>query len=212
MPRDDFVKGNDFLPEDLKKSAEIFRQDLYISHTITTSLLSCISDVLKPMIQFEHYHRSDMSSQSTMMYFRYLKQSEGESRGTGHNMHTDLGTLTLLYSEQWGLQVYCQKRATWAYVVPKPGLYVVNVGDALRFLSGKQLLSALHRVVPVPGQETSHRYSSAYFLRPHDEAKFLTSEGTLVSALDWHDIKYDTFKASHMEQEKNTILTGGVLS
>lgn len=210
MPRDDFISGTESLPEGLKDDIDLFRRDLEYSHTVTTTILSCLSDLLGPKTRFEDYHRGNITSQSTMMYFRYAKQSDEQDKGVGHNMHTDLGTLTLLYSEQWGLQVYNQTANTWAYVVPKPGLYVVNVGDALRFLAGSQLLSALHRVVPVPGHETEYRYSTAYFLRPENDAKFQTSENTLVSALDWHDRKYDIFKADHAEQEKNTILTGGI--
>ncbi|KAI8626834.1 2OG-Fe(II) oxygenase family oxidoreductase [Xylariaceae sp. FL1651] len=210
MPRDDFINGADSLPEGLIDHIELFRRDLDCSHKVTNTILSCLSDLLKPSVRFEDNHRGDKASQSTMMYFRYAKQDANKDTGVGHNMHTDLGTLTLLYCEQWGLQVYNQTNNTWAYVVPKPSHYVVNVGDALRFFSGNQLLSALHRVVPVPGHETEYRYSTAYFLRPENEAKFQTSENTFVSALDWHDRKYDIFKADHAEQEKNTILTGGI--
>ncbi|KAI0388512.1 2OG-Fe(II) oxygenase family oxidoreductase [Xylariaceae sp. FL0594] len=212
MPRDDFINGNNTLPEGLNQDLATFKRDLECSHTVTTTILSCLSDLLTPETRFEDHHRGSEASQSTMMYFRYVRQhdrNEGTT-GVGHNMHTDLGTLTLLYCEQWGLQVYDQSRDVWAYVEPKPGKYVVNVGDALRFLSGNALLSALHRVVPVPGHEGEYRYSTAYFLRPENGARFRTSENTFVSALDWHDRKYDIFKADHAEQEKNTILTGGI--
>jgi isopenicillin N synthase-like dioxygenase len=210
MPRDDFINGNGSLPEGLNAHVDLFRRDLDCSHSVTMTILSCLSDLLKPALRFEDYHRGNQASQSTMMYFRYAKQQHDRTAGVGHNMHTDLGTLTLLYCEQWGLQVYNQADDTWAYVEPRPGRYVVNVGDALRFLSGNRLLSALHRVVPVPGHEAEYRYSTAYFLRPENEARFRTSENTFVSALDWHDRKYDIFKADHAEQKKNTILTGGI--
>lgn len=210
MPRDDFIKGTGSFPDGLKDEFDLFRRDLESSHIITTTILSYLSDLIKPSVRFEDYHRGENTSQSTMMYFRYAKQSKGKDVGVGHNMHTDLGTLTLLYSEEWGLQVYNQDTYSWSYVVPKPGLYVVNVGDALRFFSDNRLLSALHRVVPVPGHEDQYRYSSAYFLRPENETKFQTSENTIVSALEWHDRKYAIFKANHMEQSKNTILTGGI--
>lgn len=120
-----------------------------------------------------------------MMYFRYAKQTPDPNAGVGHNMHPDLGTLTLLYCEQWDLQVHNQNTNTWAYVVPRSGFYVVNVGDALRFFSGSALLSALHRIVPVPGHEDEHRYSTAYFLRPENATRFQTSKNKIViSALD----------------------------
>lgn len=210
MPRDDFINNTDFLPGGLKDKADLFRRDLECSHMVTTTILSCLSDLLEPSVRFEDYHQGEKASQSTIMYFRYAKRTQDQASGVGHNMHTDLGSMTLLYSEDWGLQVYSGETDSWAYVAPKPGLYVVNVGDALRFFSGNRLLSALHRVVPVPGREHCCRYSAAYFLRPENEVKFRTSENTLVSALDWHDRKYAIFKADHVEQEKNTILTGGM--
>ncbi len=210
MARDDFISGTDSLPEGLNTQLDLFRRDLDASHTITRTILSCLSDLLQPATRFEDHHRGAEASQSTMMYFRYAKQTADPNTGVGHNMHTDLGTLTLLYCEQWGLQVYNQSTNTWAYVVPRPGLYVVSVGDALRFSSGNALLSALHRVVPVPGHEHEYRYSTAYFLRPENATRFQTSENTFVSALDWHDRKYAIFKADHAEQSSNTILTGGI--
>jgi isopenicillin N synthase-like dioxygenase len=210
MPRDDFTNGIGSLPDGLKDEFHLFRRVLESSHTVTITILACLSDLMEPSVRFEDYHRGGSTSQSTMMYFRYVKQSKEKGAGVGHNMHTDLGTLTLLYSEEWGLQVYNQDTNSWSYVAPKPGLYVVNVGDALRFFSANRLLSALHRVVPVPGHDGQYRYSSAYFLRPENEVKFWTSEKTVVSALDWHDHKYAIFKADHAEQAKNTILTGGM--
>jgi isopenicillin N synthase-like dioxygenase len=218
MPRDDFVNKVDRMPASLGgENLALFRRDLNNSHSIASTILSCLSDVLKPKVRFEDHHRFEEASQSTSMYFRYLKQTPDENTtaiaaGIGHNMHTDLGTLTLLYSEDPGLQVYNQSLNTWEWVAPKSQHYIVNVGDALRFLSDKRLLSSLHRVVPYPGLEGKYRYSSAYFLRPDDGAQFMTSEGTVVSALQWNDLKYATFKAKHVDQEKNTVLTGGVVT
>lgn len=210
MARDDFLSGTDSLPSGLTPQLSLFRRDLDASHTITRTMLSYLSDLLSPTTRFEDHHRGTEASQSTMMYFRYAKPTADPAAGVGHNMHTDLGTLTLLYCEQWGLQVYVQRTHTWAYVAPRPGLYVVNVGDALRFFSGNALLSALHRVVPVPGHEHEYRYSTAYFLRPENATEFRTSEDTVVSALEWHDRKYAVFKADHEEQSRNTVLTGGI--
>ncbi len=106
MPRDDLINGTDSFPEGFKDEIDLFRRDLESSHIVTTTILSCLSDLLEPPIRFEDYHHGEMASQSTMMYFRYAKQSKEKDSGVGHNMHTDLGTLTLLYCEQLGLQVY----------------------------------------------------------------------------------------------------------
>lgn len=62
----------------------------------------------------------------------------------GHNTYTDTGSLTLVLTEQWRLQVLMPEIKTWYFIELRPGLAVINVGDALRFMSGKQCYSALH--------------------------------------------------------------------
>lgn len=96
MARDDFLSGDKFLPEGLDDDVDLFRSDLDLSNAVTLTILSCLSDLLRPETRFEDHHRADGASQSTMMYFRYAKQPPVEAtdskNGVGHNMHTDLGS------------------------------------------------------------------------------------------------------------------------
>lgn len=50
----------------------------------------------------------------------------------GHNKHTDIGTLTLLFTEQLGLQLELQHPGSdeWEFVAPLAGHAIVNVGDS----------------------------------------------------------------------------------
>lgn len=81
----------------------------------------------------------------------------------------------------------------------------------MRFLTGKKLNSCLHRVVRATGKyETTHRYSLAFLLRPEDTLRISDVEEKTISAKEWHDRKYEIYAASHDEQEKNQILTGGM--
>ncbi|KAJ5898822.1 hypothetical protein N7495_003566 [Penicillium taxi] len=81
-----------------------------------------------------------------------------------------------------GLQVFSSEDATWKYVEPRPGHAIINVGDTLRFLSNKQLRSALHRVLPLGRVQTEDRYSISYFLRASDSTEFEDSNGDDSSA------------------------------
>lgn len=128
----------------------------------------------------------------------------------GHNKHTDIGTLTLLFSEQYGLQVLSPETNHWQFIEPKPEHTVINVGDSLRFLSKKRFWSCVHRVIPTEQTQPEHRYSIAYFLRAEDEAVYVDSHGQKISAKDWHDNKYEVFRQRHDQQEKDSILTGGM--
>ncbi|KAL4812051.1 putative 2OG-Fe(II) oxygenase family oxidoreductase [Aspergillus spinulosporus] len=155
------------------------------------------------------FHREDAESLTTLSMFRYPRQETREI-GVGHNKHTDIGTLTFLLCEQWGLQVLSKNPDGWRFVVPKPGHAVINVGDTLRFLSGNRLRSAVHRVIPTQGLQHEDRYSIAYFLRAANDITFTDSRGRQISAKQWDDEKFDVFRETHEEQEKLPILTGGM--
>lgn len=176
------------------------------------TVLETLSDALNlsGAARFEASHRDDKPSRTTFSMFRYPKQSALD-KGCGHNKHTDIGTLTFLLCEQWGLQVLSpEKKNEWQYVRPEPSHAIINVGDSLRFLSRNQLLSAVHRVLPLGERQEEHRYSIAYFLRPDDDAQYEDASGQIVTAKEWHDRKFDVFRESHIEQARNPILTGGM--
>lgn len=153
-----------------------------------------------------------MPSQSVMTILHYPPTRD--TSHIGHNKHTDIGTLTLLFADQWGLQVYSPERDGWAFVEPRPRRHAtVNVGDSLRFLSGGRLYSCVHRVVPVKGElatQDEDRYSIGYFLRAADEMVYEGSDGRIVTAKEWHDDKFALFTESHSKQDESAMLTGGM--
>lgn len=128
-----------------------------------------------------------------------------------HQKHTDLGSLTVLFSDQWGLQVVAPKSGRWEWVEPRERDAVINVGDTLRFLTGKKLYSCVHRVVrDGRASDEGHRYSIAYLLRPDHEAEFDDASEARTTAKKFVDTKYDSYSASHDVQESNDVLTGGM--
>jgi len=130
-----------------------------------------------------------------------------DSPGTGkygHNEHTDLGTLTLLFNDQWGLQVKCG--TGYKYVRPAEGRAIVNVGDCLRFMSGNKLKSVLHRVAP-PAL-TQPRLSFGYFLRPDDGMMINTPDGSQFLAEAWTEKKYVIHQSSLSSSDEKDMLTG----
>lgn len=199
------------LPGTVREKLDLFDSFISGSHFITMTILSCLSNILylKDTSRFEHSHRDNIPSNTTMVLLRYPKQTINGAN-VGHNKHTDIGTLTLLFSEQWGLQVLSPETNSWAFIAPRPGHAIINVGDSLRFLSGKRLNSCLHRVIPVSESQREHRYSIAYFLRPESGVMFEDSEGKEVTAGKWHDDKYVTFTEPHAKQRMSSILTGGM--
>jgi len=182
------------------------------SHFVLKTLLANISDFLElqgPFDRLEDCHRDDLPSKSTLYFLNYPAEVKIKEDGSGQNMHTDIGSLTLLFAPQWGLQVVTSGNKEWQWVEPKPRHAIVNVGDTLRFLSHRRFRSALHRVLPIEGQ-SNDRFSVSYFLRASNNTEFEASDGSKSSAKGWYFKKYNTYEKPHEEQRKERILTGGM--
>ena len=176
---------------------------------VTKMILSRLSDSQNRRgdSRFESYHRAGVASRTNLTFLKYPEQ-ETTQQGVGHNKHTDIGTLTFLLCEQWGLQALTAEG--WRYVKPRPGHAVINVGDSLRFLSVNRFRSVVHQVLPVGERQNEPRYTMAYFLRPEDNAVFKNAKGQLIRAKEWHDLKFDHFREPHSKQMLEPILTGGM--
>lgn len=91
-------------------------------------------------------------------------------------VHTDYGTLTLLFNdENGGLQVR-NPQGDFVDADPVPDTCIVNVGDMLSRWFNDTLKSTEHRVVDPPavdaedGQLLPERYAIAFFAQPNKEA------------------------------------------
>lgn len=200
------------------ESKELFNDFITKSRFHVLTLLSSLSDAigLKNGERFEQSHADSGPSNSSMTFHRYPRRDTCDSTNVGHNKHTDISSIAFLFAQQWGLQVptspTAEKLDSWDWVRPRPGYAICNVGDSLRFLSGRRLRSVLHRVMPVAEMEHTHRFSIAYFCRPAHGTMFRDSEGRMISCDEWFSHKFDVYRTTHEEQRKNTILTGGIES
>ncbi|KAK2878177.1 hypothetical protein FQN49_001080 [Arthroderma sp. PD_2] len=209
--RDELLGKKSALAPDIRDNHALFLRFCSTAHEVFMTILAQLDDLLGlgDQSKLVSFHREDRESLTTLSMFRYPKQ-DSLDMGVGHNKHTDIGTLTFLLCQQWGLQVLSRDPVGWRYVAPKPNHAVINVGDTLRFLSGNRFRSAVHRVIPTRGLQHEDRYSIAYFLRAENDIQFTDSTGRQVSAKTWHDEKFNVFRETHEEQEKLPILTGGM--
>ncbi|GAW12958.1 hypothetical protein ANO14919_023310 [Xylariales sp. No.14919] len=154
-------------------------------------------------------HRGDCPSKSAVAYLHYIPM-DPTGGNVGHNMHTDYGTLTLVFAPQWGLQVLYPvgprgEDREWQWVEPRPNCAIVNVADVLHFLTGRRVISAVHRVLPLPDQ---HRYSVTYFLRPSDDTLMPDAEGNLINVMEWYTKKNNNYEAPAHTQDKSFLIGG----
>jgi isopenicillin N synthase-like dioxygenase len=104
---------------------------------------------------------------------RYPGQACGAATDQGVGMHHDSGLVSfVLQDDVGGLQVEID--GVLVEATPKPGSYVMNLGEMLQAATGGYLRATKHRVQsPPPGRE---RLSVAYFFHPRLDAVFAPIE------------------------------------
>lgn len=201
------------LPPALLDNKALFNDFIQKSRFHVKTLLASFSTALglEGEDRYEMAHDDAKPSNSSMTFHRYPRRDHRAESNVGHNKHTDISSIAFLFAQQWGLQVpSATHKDVWDWVRPKPGHAICNIGDSLRFLSGMRLRSVLHRVVPVAEMDNTHRFSIAYFTRPAHGTMFKDSEGRMIACDEWFSHKFDVYRATHEEQRKNTVLTGGI--
>ena len=170
MAYDELVKGSLQLPPTINSDTELIKHFSENCHTACDTMLSCLSDSLNldTSTRLERHHRRTETSDSGLKLI--FEPSLAKLSDVGENKHTDSGTFTLLFYEQWGLHVYLPDEKRWAFAAVKPGCALVNVANSLQRLSGNQLHSPLHRVTQ-PADGAQKRCYLSYFMRPEHALK-----------------------------------------
>ena len=87
--------------------------------------------------------------------------------------HSDYGSLTILATGDapGGLQVQ-DAAGTWHDVMPRPGAFIVNIGDLMAQWTNDRWVSTMHRVVNPPREKAleAARTSLVFFHQPNDDA------------------------------------------
>ena len=201
-------------PDGVKDHWELLRDFIRQSHSLTTTILASLSTSLNLPNEhrFETHHQSSVPSTSIAALQHYPSTDLPSDTSVGHFAHTDAGSLTVLFNSDWGLQAYSPASSTWQHVAPRANSAIINVGDALKFLSGFRLTSSLHRVVPwyrrLDKSSAGPRYATIFFLRPNNEAKLVDGDGVESSAGEWLERKFRNYRMPHEEQGLNAISTG----
>lgn len=203
-----------FWPPPLSSNIDLLGAFELNCHRIGRSLLSALSNAISPIpsVPFQDLHRVQQPSTTSLAMLRYPPSTVLLQDQIGHMAHTDVGSLTFLFTSSPGLQVFHRSSSSWIPVTPVSRSIFVNVGDALSFMSQKLLNSCLHRVVPIaePSGVSETRFSLAFFQRPELSARFSDGDGREWNSEDWHRFKYKIFRADNNEQKKTSLLTGKV--
>ena len=196
-------------------------------HTLTSAIIRAADIILSSLSQslelsanesFGKMHQSHLPSLDLIRLLRYHKQPLSE-QGSSHVPHTDLGSLSFLFTKQYGLQILGAKSKEWEWMQPREGFATVNIGDCLGLLTEKRFRSCRHRVKALPGQAMQERYSFAYFMRPDEDALMKTVSSPLIpkpdeqaesfTAGEWLQRKYTMLRRDTWKENESWILTGG---
>ena len=121
------------------------------------------ADLELPLDFFADKFRKPMT---TLRLLRYPAASiEGE---VGAGEHTDYGNITLLATDDVGGLEVRTRSGEWIAAPPRPGAFVVNIGDCLMRWTNDVYASTPHRVVNRSGRE---RCSIAFFVDPDPDAR-----------------------------------------
>ncbi|KAF2746087.1 2OG-Fe(II) oxygenase family oxidoreductase [Sporormia fimetaria CBS 119925] len=180
------------------------------SHSIANTIMASLSKALEleDGTYLSRCHRIDQPSSSSTVVNFYPSASLPRNSSAGHNAHTDLGSITILFCSTWGLQIYSDERRRWLFVPPAPTKAIINIGDTLRFLAKNRIKSCLHRVIQHPKWAGSSRLSLAYFARPNSDTKFTDEEGTEWLVEDWVSRKFESYRETHAQQRANWVQLG----
>ncbi|KAH7377316.1 putative oxidoreductase [Pyrenochaeta sp. MPI-SDFR-AT-0127] len=157
----------------------------FAAHTILSSLSTSLS--IPAGQRLEDFQDCTRPSLDILRMLKY--HANPSSDIVTQTPHTDLGSLTFVFSTTPGLQVLPTRNgqnpnacneSDWRLVNPKPGHAVVNIGDCISMMTNGLLKSALHRVGTVPGCAMPERYSMAYLMRPEDQTVLRTLNSPLI--------------------------------
>lgn len=101
----------------------------------------------------------------SLLHYPARQQSAAGSPDNARPHHDTNALTILLPGAAGGLEVE-HRELGWTEVPPRPGCFVVNIGNMMETWSGGRFRSTMHRVHPPLGRD---RYSIAYFASPDYE-------------------------------------------
>ena len=169
MTRDQVLSDSVEYPPTLRDASSQLSEFSSLCHSINLEMLASLSDALglEGPKRFETSHRASQPSDSAFnLIYAPTKPRRADHPDT---THTDSGTLTILFSDQWGIMLEHPETKKWAFVEPRPGFALANVADSLQALSGGRLHSCRHAINQA-ADGFEGRYFAVSYLRPEKAA------------------------------------------
>ncbi|KAI0365382.1 Clavaminate synthase-like protein [Pilatotrama ljubarskyi] len=146
----------------------------YNHHQILFPILQILARGLElPENTFTDIHGFDDKSETYLRFMKYYprtQEDEQKSRNVWLKGHTDIGTVTVLWSQPVSaLQILCPD-GKWRWIKHIDNAIVVNIGDSMEFMSGGFYKGTIHRVRQPPVDQQGYaRLGVFYFGSANDD-------------------------------------------
>ncbi|RPD60545.1 Clavaminate synthase-like protein [Lentinus tigrinus ALCF2SS1-7] len=131
-----------------------------------------------PEETFVNLHRFEDEGETYLRYMKYFpyqtETDEARVKNVWLKGHTDIGSITILWSQPVTALQIMSPDGKWRYVKHIPNGLVVNAGDSMEMLSGGFYKATIHRVVQPPTDQRGRtRLGMFYFAIPSDDVKLV---------------------------------------
>ncbi|KAJ7615250.1 hypothetical protein DFH06DRAFT_1239967 [Mycena polygramma] len=122
-------------------------------------------------------HKFEAAGESSVRFMKYYPRSEDEEQRTNQvwlKGHTDIGSVTILWSQPIGGLQILSPDGSWRWVRHMENAVVINAGDVLTFLCGGFYPATRHRVIQPPADQAGlPRLGVFYFSMANDDVKLI---------------------------------------
>ncbi|KAJ7088430.1 hypothetical protein B0H15DRAFT_841338 [Mycena belliarum] len=129
-------------------------------------------------------HRFEAAGETSVRFMKYFPRSQDEEQRTKQvwlKGHTDIGSVTILWSQPIGGLQILSLDGVWRWVRHMENALVINAGDVLTFLCGGFYPATRHRVIQPPADQVGlPRLGAFYFSMANDNVKLVPHADSAV--------------------------------
>lgn len=160
------------------------------------ALCDLILGVKEGTLLNSYFHNSGTNEDNSgshgrfMIYRPYENQElSKETDNTFLRGHSDISAFSFITLQPiLALQIRDVYSGKWRYVQHREDSLIVNIGDALEFITGGYFKACTHRVIePLPDQAQYNRLVVIYFCNPSEDAKLDPEQ---IKSKKLHDLGY----------------------
>lgn len=126
------------------------------------------------LVEKHNFDRVGKTAITFLKYYRRTEEEEEKSKNVWMKGHTDIGSVTILWSQPVGGLQILSPDGKWRWVRHIDNALVINTGDMMEFLTGGFYKPTIHRVVQPPSDQRAYdRLGAFYFAMPDDDVRLL---------------------------------------